>query len=91
MRSSHEHWDGTGYPDGLAGQRIPHGARIVAVGDAFDAMTSERPYSPARTPAQAVDELHRCAGSQFDPEVVAAFAEALRSPASFTAQGAPVA
>jgi two-component system cell cycle response regulator len=91
VRSSHEHWDGTGYPDGLAGQRIPYGARIVAVADAFDAMTSERPYSPARTPAQAVDELHRCAGSQFDPEIVAAFAEALRSPASLTAHGAPAA
>jgi diguanylate cyclase (GGDEF)-like protein len=77
VRSSHEAWDGAGYPDGLAGAEIPLGARIVAVCDAFDAMTSERPYAPARTAAEAVMELRRCAGRQFDPGVVAAFEKVL--------------
>ncbi|MEA2273659.1 MAG: hypothetical protein QOI98_2367, partial [Solirubrobacteraceae bacterium] len=73
VRSSHERWDGMGYPDGLAGELIPLGARIVCVCDAFDAMIAERPYSSARTPAEAVDEIKRCAGTQFDPAVVKAF------------------
>jgi diguanylate cyclase (GGDEF)-like protein len=73
VRSSHERWDGTGYPDGLAGEAIPLGARIVAVADAFDAMTSGRPYRAAISHEQALAELHRCAGTQFDPTVVAAF------------------
>jgi diguanylate cyclase (GGDEF)-like protein len=73
VRSTHERWDGFGYPDGLAGQGIPLGARIVAVCDAFDAMTSERPYSAAMEPQAALDELRRCAASQFDPVVVEAF------------------
>jgi diguanylate cyclase (GGDEF)-like protein len=74
VRHSHERWDGRGYPDALPGAEIPLGARIVAVADAFDGMTSPRPYSPARTPEEALDELERCAGSQFDPAVVDAFA-----------------
>ena len=74
VRHSHERWDGTGYPDALAGSDIPLGARIVAVADAFDAMTSARPYSPPRSPEAAMEELERCAGTQFDPAVVAAFA-----------------
>jgi two-component system cell cycle response regulator len=74
VRSSHERWDGNGYPDGLEGGQIPLGARIIAVCDAFDAMTSERPYSQPMSGAAAVDELWRCAGGQFDPAVVAAFA-----------------
>jgi diguanylate cyclase (GGDEF)-like protein len=74
VRSSHEHWDGTGYPDRLAGTEIPLGARIIAVCDAFDAMTSPRPYAQALTQQQAIRELLRCAGTQFDPEVVEAFA-----------------
>ena len=78
MRHSHERWDGTGYPDALPGAEIPLGARIVAVADAFDAMTSPRPYSPARTPEEALEELERCAGTQFDPAVVEAFAVAWR-------------
>jgi diguanylate cyclase (GGDEF)-like protein len=78
VRHSHERWDGAGYPDGLAGAEIPLGARIVAVADAFDGMTSPRAYSPARSPAAALDELERCAGTQFDPDVVAAFAVAWR-------------
>jgi two-component system cell cycle response regulator len=76
VRSSHERWDGTGYPDGLAGEDIPLGARIVAAADAFDAMTSPRPYSEARSPEAALDELRRCAGRQFDPAVVDAFVAA---------------
>jgi len=77
VRSSHERFDGTGYPDRLAGDEIPLGARGVAVCDAFSAMTSERPYSPARRVDEALAELRRCAGSQFDPEVVEAFSSAL--------------
>jgi diguanylate cyclase (GGDEF)-like protein len=76
VRSSHERWDGAGYPDGLAGEEIPLGARIVAVADAFDAMTSRRPYSLPRPPEAALDELRRCAGTQFDARVVEAFAAA---------------
>jgi two-component system cell cycle response regulator len=73
VRSSHERWDGGGYPDQLAGDAIPLGARIIAVCDAFDAMTSERPYAPSVEPAKAVEEIQRCAGTQFDPAVVTAF------------------
>jgi diguanylate cyclase (GGDEF)-like protein len=73
VRSSHEWWDGTGYPDGLAGEHIPLGARIVAVCDAFDAMTSARAYRPRRSVPEAVEELRRCAGTQFDPTVVELF------------------
>jgi diguanylate cyclase (GGDEF)-like protein len=70
VRSTHENWDGTGYPDGLAGVAIPLAARIITVCDAYSAMTSDRPYRGARTPEDAVAELRRCAGRQFDDEVV---------------------
>ena len=85
MRASHERWDGTGYPDATAGDDIPVGARIIAVCDAYDAMVSDRPYRRGRSAAAAVDELRRCAGTQFDPAVVDAFvaelvAQPLRSP-----------
>lgn len=73
VRSSHEAVDGTGYPDGLSGEDIPLGARIVAVCDAFDAMISERPYRGAMSVEEAVAELKRCAGTQFDAAVVEAF------------------
>ena len=73
VRSSHERWDGAGYPDGLHGENIPLGARIVAVCDAFDAMTSARSYATRRSASEAVHELRRCAGKQFDPSVVQAF------------------
>ncbi|WP_029214839.1 bifunctional diguanylate cyclase/phosphohydrolase [Kallotenue papyrolyticum] len=72
IRHHHERWDGLGYPDGLAGEAIPLLARIIAVADAYAAMTSERPYRRARQPHEALRELQRCAGTQFDPAVVAA-------------------
>jgi two-component system cell cycle response regulator len=72
VRSSHERWDGGGYPDGLVGEAIPLGARIIAACDAFDAMISDRPYDGARSPAEALRELVRHAGAQFDPQVVEA-------------------
>jgi two-component system, cell cycle response regulator len=77
VRSSHERWDGEGYPDGLAGEEIPLGARIVAVCDAFDAMTTNRPYRRRIGTPQALEELRRCAGSQFDRAVVEAFGRVL--------------
>lgn len=69
----HEHWDGSGYPQGLRGEEIPLGARIFAVVDAFDAMTSDRPYSNAISFATARTEIRRSAGTHFDPSVVDAF------------------
>jgi diguanylate cyclase (GGDEF)-like protein/putative nucleotidyltransferase with HDIG domain len=72
VRHHHERWDGGGYPDGLAGAEIPLGSRIVFVADALDAMTTERVYGERRTQAEALREAARAAGSQFDPEVVAA-------------------
>jgi two-component system cell cycle response regulator len=74
VRSTHERWDGTGYPDRLAGTDIPLGARIISVCDAFDAMTSPRPYAAALPREEALRELFHCANAQFDPEVVEAFA-----------------
>ena len=73
VRSSHESFDGTGYPDTLAGEQIPLGARIIAVCDAYDAMVSDRPYRRALSHEDALTELRRCAGTQFDPRVVRAF------------------
>jgi HD-GYP domain-containing protein (c-di-GMP phosphodiesterase class II) len=70
----HERWDGAGYPDGLGAEQIPLGARIIFVADAYDAMTSDRIYRPRRSSAAALAELERCAGTQFDPGIVAAFA-----------------
>jgi two-component system cell cycle response regulator len=73
VRSSHERWDGAGYPDKLAGEEIPLGARIVSVCDAFDAMITDRAYREAMPHADALTELQRCSGTQFDPTVVTAF------------------
>jgi HD-GYP domain-containing protein (c-di-GMP phosphodiesterase class II) len=78
VRSCHEDWDGTGYPDGLAGTDIPLAARIVRCCDAFSAMTTDRPYRKARPVPDAVAELRRCAGTDFDPEVVEALAVLLK-------------
>ncbi|HET8756696.1 MAG TPA: diguanylate cyclase, partial [Solirubrobacteraceae bacterium] len=77
VRASHERWDGTGYPDRLAGEDIPLGARIVAVCDAYEAMTADRPYRKALTEHAAREQLSTNAGTQFDPAVVAAFLIAL--------------
>ncbi len=76
VRSHHERLDGTGFPDGLVGDRIPVEARIVAVADTFDAMTTRRPYRDSRSPTDALAEMRRVAGSQLDPEAVEAFASA---------------
>jgi two-component system cell cycle response regulator len=76
VRLSHERWDGTGYPDSLAGDDIPVGARIIAVCDTYDAMTFERAYATARSHDDAIAELRRCAGGQFDARVVEAFCAA---------------
>jgi len=84
VRASHERWDGTGYPDALAADAIPLGARIVAVADAYAAMTAGRPYRPARAPEQALAELRAGAGSQFDPVVVDAWC------AAYDRRGLPV-
>jgi diguanylate cyclase (GGDEF)-like protein len=75
VRSSHENFDGTGYPDGLSREEIPLGARIIFACDAFDVMTSERPYSPAMSTEKALAELRRCGGTQFDPRVVTVLCE----------------
>jgi two-component system, cell cycle response regulator len=79
VRASHEHFDGSGYPDGVAGEAIPLGARIVAVCDAFDAMTTSRPYRDAMGIEDALEEIRACAGTQFDPTVVDAFCEEIAS------------
>jgi response regulator RpfG family c-di-GMP phosphodiesterase len=75
VRSHHERWDGTGYPDGLTGEQIPIAARIFALVDAMDAMTTDRPYRPAQSWEDATDEILGQAGKQFDPRIVAAFAQ----------------
>jgi HD-GYP domain-containing protein (c-di-GMP phosphodiesterase class II) len=72
----HERWDGCGYPIGRSGAGIPVEARVLSVADAFDAMTSSRPYRAALTPDAALAEVERCAGSQFDPDVALTFAQA---------------
>jgi diguanylate cyclase (GGDEF)-like protein len=71
----HERWDGAGYPNGLRGDAIPLGARIIFVADAYDAMTSDRVYRAKRSPAAAIAELERCSGTQFDPTIITAFVD----------------
>jgi len=85
----HERWDGSGYPDGLRGEQIPLGARIIFVADAYDAMTWDRVYRPKRSPHAALAELERCAGTQFDPGIVAAFAEEMSEELSSARAAAP--
>lgn len=79
VRSCHERWDGTGYPDGLAGDKIPLESRIVFAADAYNAMTTDRPYRPAMTSQHALDELRAGSGTQFDPSVVDAMAAVVAS------------
>ncbi len=88
VRASHERWDGTGYPDGLAGEDIPLGARIVAACDAYDAMRSPRPYGRVLSEDEALAELRRCAGTQFDPRVVDAVREAVTGAPPFVLRAA---
>jgi HD-GYP domain-containing protein (c-di-GMP phosphodiesterase class II) len=88
VRATHERWDGSGYPDRLRGPAIPLPARIVAVCDAFDAMTTPRAYSASMPIQAALDELESCAGTQFDPGVVTVFRELLGSRFDQLAKGA---
>ncbi|MDD4753626.1 MAG: HD domain-containing protein, partial [Desulfitobacteriaceae bacterium] len=76
VKHHHERLDGSGYPGGLKGKEIPLGARIIAVADSYDAMTTDRPYRKGMHRSAALEEVKRCSGTQFDPEVVAAFVRA---------------
>jgi diguanylate cyclase (GGDEF)-like protein/putative nucleotidyltransferase with HDIG domain len=84
IRAHHERWDGTGYPDGLKGEEIPVEARILAIADTFDAMTTDRPYRGALTVADALSEIKRCAGTQFDPKLVDVFVSMFSGPSDWS-------
>jgi len=79
IRHHHERFDGEGIPDGVRGDRIPLGSRIIAIADAYESMTAGRPYRAALAPAQALEEIQRCSGAQFDPALVQAFHAALQT------------
>ena len=91
VRSHHERWDGGGYPDGLSGEAIPLAARIVSACDAFNAMTTDRPYRPATTEAAALEELRRNSGTQFDAVVVEAIVSVVSDPQHNSGQRLPAA
>lgn len=80
IRHHHERYDGTGYPDGLKGEEIPLGARIIAVADAFDAMLYDRPYKAGRPLPEVIEEFRRCSGTHFDPKVVEVLLELIQDP-----------
>jgi diguanylate cyclase (GGDEF)-like protein/putative nucleotidyltransferase with HDIG domain len=86
VRHHHEFYDGTGYPDRLEGESIPRGARVIAIADAYDTITSARAYKKARTPEDAFAELERCVASQFDPELVRVFVETMRRAPRFAVE-----
>jgi HD-GYP domain-containing protein (c-di-GMP phosphodiesterase class II) len=83
MLHHHERYDGKGYPKGLKGKQIPLEARIIAVADTFDAMTSSRAYRPAKTAEEALEEIEKVAGSQLDPELVEVFKEVFKDTQGF--------
>ena len=87
VRHSHERWDGNGYPDGLRGDEIPLGSRIIFCADAFQAIRSDRPYRAARSSPEALDEVRRCSGTQFDPAVVDALQDAVKELGILAAAG----
>ena len=91
VRASHERWDGGGYPDGLAGERIPREATVVAAADAFNAMTTDRSYRRARSVQDAIAEMHACSGSQFSPEVVSALVRVVARSTPHAASAQPTA
>jgi HD-GYP domain-containing protein (c-di-GMP phosphodiesterase class II) len=89
IRHHHERYDGTGYPDKIKGREIELGARIIAVADSFDAMTTDRPYRKSLPLAEVIKELERCKASQFDPEIAALFIGMLkRDPAILSSRPA---
>jgi len=90
VRHHHEFYDGTGYPLRLEGEKIPYGARVIAIADAYDTITSERTYKKARTPEDAFAELERCAANQFDPDIVRVFIETMRRAPRPTVEAAVV-
>jgi len=81
----HEKWNGKGYPNGIAGEDIPLEGRIVAVCDVYDALVSKRPYKEPWTPEEALEEIEKCAGTHFDPELAAAFVQVMREDAELRA------
>jgi HD-GYP domain-containing protein (c-di-GMP phosphodiesterase class II) len=89
MRAEHEHWDGSGYPDGLIGDQIPLASRITLACDALNAMTSDRPYRSAMTLERAQQELRSCAGTQFDPQTIKALLAEIEVPSIARSGGRP--
>jgi len=86
IRHHHERWDGTGYPDGLAGEDIPPVACIIAIADAYDAMAAGRPYKDRLSPEELIEELERCCGTQFEPNLAGKLAQTLRADTDFQAR-----